>query len=104
MQDESPRSPPRLPQTVADILESMTDAFVALDRDWVYLYVNRRAGEMFGRAPEELVGRHIWTEFPEGVGQPFHRVYEQAMREQRFATIEDYFPPFDRWFENRVYP
>ena len=104
MEGEIRQPGPRLPQTVADILESMTDAFVALDRDWHYLYVNRRAGEMFGRAPEDLVGKHIWTEFPEGVGQPFHLTYEKAMREQTFKTLEDYFPPFGRWFENRVYP
>ena len=28
-----------------------------------------------------LIGKHIWTEFPEGVGQPFHRAYERAMNE-----------------------
>ena len=75
---EEPRPPaPQLPQSVADILESMTDAFVALDRDWNYVYVNRRAGEMFGRDPADLIGKHIWTEFPDGVGQPFHRTYEK---------------------------
>src|SRR5688500_8475333 len=102
---EEARPPaPQLPLSVADILESLTDAFVALDRDWNYVYVNRRAGEMFGRDPADLVGKHIWTEFPEGVGQPFHRMYEQAMAEQRFMVLEDYYPPFDRWFENRIYP
>jgi diguanylate cyclase (GGDEF)-like protein/PAS domain S-box-containing protein len=94
----------RLPQSVAAILESMTDAFVALDREWRYVYVNRRAGEMFDRTPEQLVGRHIWTEFPEGVGQPFHLAYERAMRDQETVVLEEYYPPYDRWFENRIYP
>ena len=95
---------PSLPQTVGDVLESMTDAFVALDRDWRYVYVNRRAGEMFGRDPRDLVGRHIWTEFPEGVGQPFHLAYELAMREQQPATFEEHYEPYGRWFENRLHP
>ena len=101
---DGPSPSPRLPQTVAAILESMTDAFVALDSDWRYVYVNRRAGEMFGRAPEQLIGRHIWTEFPEAVGQPFHLAYERAMRDQEAVVLEEYYAPYDRWFENRIHP
>ena len=87
-----------------DVLERVSDALVALDRAWRYTYVNRRAAELFGRRPEDLIGRHIWTEFPEGVGQPFHVAYERAMAEQRFIEIENYYQPWDRWFENRIYP
>jgi PAS domain S-box-containing protein len=87
-----------------DVLERVSDALVALDRDWRCTYVNRRAAELFGRAPEELLGRHIWTEFPEGVGQPFQLAYEKAMAEQVFIQVENYYEPWDRWFENRIYP
>lgn len=88
----------------ARILESVSDAFVALDRDWRYTYVNAKAGEIFGRSPRDLIGKHIWTEFPEGVGQPFHLAYERALRDQTPARLEEYYPPYDRWFENRIYP
>jgi len=93
-----------VPLALADALERMTDAFVALDHDWRYVYVNARAGELFGRAPRDLVGKHIWTEFPEGVGQPSHRAYEQAMATQRPVVFEEYYAPWDRWFENRCFP
>lgn len=86
------------------IFERVTDAFVALDQNWRFAYVNARAGELFGRRPEELVGKHIWTEFPEGVGQPFHLAYERAMAEQRPLRLEEYYAPWDRWFENVIYP
>ena len=86
------------------VLERITDAYVALDTDWRYTYVNATAAAMFGRTPESLVGRHIWTEFPEGLDQPFHRAYEQAMSEQRPITLEAFYPPYGRWFENRIYP
>jgi PAS domain S-box-containing protein len=86
------------------ILESMTDGFVSLDRAWRYTYVNRRAGELLGRAPEELVGKPIWTELPGGIGQDFQRAYERAMREHVPTTVEAYYAPWDRWFENRIYP
>jgi signal transduction histidine kinase len=59
---------------------------------------------MFGRSPEELIGKHIWTEFPEGIGHTFHLNYLKAMDEQHPAYLEEYYPPYDRWFENRIYP
>jgi diguanylate cyclase (GGDEF)-like protein/PAS domain S-box-containing protein len=96
--------PADLPRPVVEILESMSDAFVALDRSWHYTYVNRHAAAMLGRTPEQLIGKHIWTEFPEGVGQPFHLAYERAMRDQEAITLEEYYPPYDRWFENRIHP
>lgn len=87
-----------------DLLESMSDGFVSLDRGWHYQYVNRKAGELFGRAPADLVGKHIWTEFPEGVGQPFHQAYEQAMNSGKMVRLEDYYAPWDQWYENRICP
>ena len=91
-------------EQLRDVLERVSDAVVALDKEWRYTYVNRRAAELFGRRPGDLLGRHIWTEFPEGVGQPFHLAYEQAMAEQVFIQCEHYYEPWDRWFENRIYP
>lgn len=87
-----------------NILESMTDAFVSLDENWCYTYMNKNAGKIFNRNPREMIGKHIWTEFPEGVGQPFHLNYERAMREQVNIHFEEYYAPYDRWFENRIYP
>jgi PAS domain S-box-containing protein len=89
---------------IRNILERVADGFVALDRDWCYSFVNARAAAMFGRTPEELVGKHIWTVFPDGVGQPFHLAYERAMREQVVITLAARYEPWDRWFENRIYP
>ena len=88
-----------------DVLARVDDGFVALDRDWRYTYLNAQAARMLGRdKPEDLLGRHIWTEFPEGVGQPFHRAYEQAMASQQPVVLEDQYQPWNHWFENRIYP
>ena len=91
-------------QVLTDILDRVSDGFVALDKNWCYTYVNQQAAGLFGRRPEELVGRHIWTEFPEGRGQPFHLAYEKAMVDQVFIHMESYYEPWNRWFENRIYP
>jgi PAS domain S-box-containing protein len=89
---------------IVDILESMTDAFVSLDRNWRYTYLNQRAGQLFGRDPQDLAGKNIWEEFPEGIGESFYHAYHDAIAEQKFIQLEEYYPPYDRWFENRIYP
>ena len=44
------------------ILESITDAFYAFDRDWRFTYVNRRAEALMGRSREELLGKDVWED------------------------------------------
>jgi PAS domain S-box-containing protein len=87
-----------------DVLDRISDGLVALDRNWRYTYVNQQAAGMFGRRPEDLIGRHIWTECPEGIGQPFQLAYDRAMADQVPARMESYYAPWGRWFENRIYP
>ncbi len=91
-------------QQMVNTLESMGDAFVSLDNNWNYTYMNKNAGEIFNCDPQEMIGKHIWTEFPEGVGQPFYKNYYKAMETQKPIYMEDYYTPYDRWFENRIYP
>ncbi|MEW9625354.1 sensor domain-containing protein [Rhodanobacter geophilus] len=86
------------------VFERITDACVALDRNWRFTYLNAQAGELLGRRAGELVGRHIWTEFPKDADSPFRRACEQAMAEQQPRTIEAWYPPHERWFENHIYP
>jgi PAS domain S-box-containing protein len=88
----------------SEILESMSDGFVALDRDWRYTYVNRAASEMFGRSAESLIGRIYHEEYPEAVGTPFERAYREAMEKRVPVMLEERYAPWERWFENRVYP
>lgn len=82
----------------------MRDGIVALDTNWHYTYVNESAARLLGRSAAELTGKHIWTEFPEGVGKPFYYAYYQAVEQQTVVDLEEYYEPWNRWFENRIYP
>src|SRR5688572_31550464 len=77
-------------ETLTRVLEATSDSFVALDADWRYTYMNAHAGRMFSRDPASLIGKHIWTEFPEGVGQPFYHAYHRAAAEGTPQQIEAY--------------
>src|SRR3989304_5956272 len=90
--------------SAADILERISDGFVAFDADMNYTYVNARGGELLGRNPADLIGKNYWTENPEAKGSTFANAYARALKEQTPLEIEDYYQPFERWFENRIFP
>jgi PAS domain S-box-containing protein len=87
-----------------DILESISDAFYAVDGEWRFTYVNNQAEELWGRPREELLGKNIWEEFPEAVGSESYRQIMRAMDEgvtTEFATIS---PVLGTWVAGRAYP
>src|SRR5919107_1557932 len=93
-----------------DILESITDEFVAFDREWRYTYINERALDIIRRAKgeeltrEDLMGKSIWEIYPEAVGSVFYQKYHEAMREQKSVEFEAYSPWSDRWGQVHAYP
>jgi PAS domain S-box-containing protein len=89
---------------VENILESITDAFFALDHDWRFIYLNPQSEQLLRRRRSELLGKIIWHEFPEAVGTRFDENYRKAVSEQSTVVFEDFYPPLDAWFEVRAYP
>ena len=87
-----------------NILESITDAFFAVDRQWRLTYVNRQAERLAQRKREELLGRSLWDEFPEAVNLLFYQEYHRAMSEQVSVEFEAFYPPLNSWIEARAYP
>jgi len=70
------------------ILESMGDAFYAVDSDWRFVYANRRALEFWGVAADSVIGRVIWERFPKVAGSVVEQGLRQARAEQRTVVIE----------------
>ncbi len=91
-------------ETRRQVLERVTDAFVAMDPDWVYTFVNEQAAAMLGKDVNGLIGQKMWDVCPELVGLPLHQACLQAMADQQPAHVEAYYAPDQRWFENHVYP
>ena len=87
-----------------DILESIGDAFFALDKDWRFIYLNENAEPLVNRTRAELLGTSIWDAFPEIAGSTFEHEYRRAIRDQVVAGFEEYFEPLDKWFQVRAYP
>jgi PAS domain S-box-containing protein len=87
----------------AILLESITDAFYALDRDFRFTYLNQRALGHFGAAREALLGQVVWDSFPQTRGTVFQQEYERALREQCSVAFEAVSVLSSRWVEVRAY-
>ncbi|WP_052050934.1 PAS domain-containing protein [Leptolyngbya sp. KIOST-1] len=89
---------------LARVFERINDGIVALDRDGCFTYINHRAAQTLGRDPAALLGRQLWEMFPEVVGEPFYYAFQRAIAQQQPVYQDQFYAPFDRWFENRIYP
>ncbi|MEO7413858.1 MAG: ATP-binding protein [Opitutaceae bacterium] len=86
-----------------EILESISDAFYAIDAAGRFTYVNRQAEELWGRSRDSLLGQSLWSEFPEAVNDahPAHREVLSLRQPRRYETFS---PRLSRWFDVSLYP
>ncbi|WP_445302384.1 MULTISPECIES: PAS domain-containing protein [unclassified Microcoleus] len=87
-----------------NILESIAEAFFALDDNWRFTYVNRSAGALLDRAPGNLIGKNLWEEYPGLIGHELEQIHWSAMRDRVAASMTAFYPHHDRWYEVRTYP
>jgi PAS domain S-box-containing protein len=89
---------------IGQILESVTDGFVALDSAWRFTYINGSAAKTIGRSGRSLLGKVLWQEFPEFATTSLAELYRQVMQDGQSAESVEYYAPCDRWYSMRVYP
>ncbi len=89
---------------IDSILESITDGFIAIDRQWRYVYANQEAEVLLQKSRSELLGHVMWEVFPDLVGSPFEVGLRQASEQQITVELDEFYPPLNTWFELRIYP
>jgi len=91
-------------ERATDILESISDAFYAVDMEWRFTYVNGKAEELWGRSREELLGKNVWEVFPEAVGAEPYRQIGRAMVEGVTTEFETRLSRHGAWVAGQAYP
>jgi serine phosphatase RsbU (regulator of sigma subunit) len=79
-------------------VEGMERPLFVLDEDWTFRYVNPAGARVLRRTVADLVGRAIWTEFPEVVGGPFEELYRRVRDTGASGSTEAFFAPLGMWF------
>jgi PAS domain S-box-containing protein len=90
---------------INNILESITDLYYQLDREWRFIDINRVTMARFGKSREELLGKVIWEIFPQAVESDLYPQFHRAMEQMvpvHFELLSKIVP--GTWFEAHAYP
>ena len=94
-------------ERMENMLESLTDAFCAVDFDWRITYINGRALDMLAplnKTRAGLLGKSLWDEFNELPGTNLASNLRQAMESRQMGTREFFYQRLAIWVEARMYP
>ncbi|MEG3971912.1 PAS domain S-box protein [Microcoleus sp. T2B6] len=89
---------------ITNILESITDAFIAVDLNWNYTYVNQKAQELLGKSQAELIGKNVWEIFPWAVDLQCYKMAAKALAENVTVEYEEFVQLWNKWLKVRFYP
>jgi PAS domain S-box-containing protein len=89
---------------ITTILESITDGFYSVDKNWVVTYLNKEAERLLGINREDILGKKLWDVYMEAVPLKFYSEYHNAVRLNKSVHFEEFYPPINKWFEISAYP
>lgn len=89
---------------VNQIVNSITDGFVAIDENMTVRLWNSIAEKLIDVKKEEISGKKITEYFPIIITSGFHKYFERAIKEKVTINIEQYVVPLDLWFDITLYP
>jgi PAS domain S-box-containing protein len=108
LHDASPRERQKRNYPVGDrsaeILESINDAFYALDADLTFVYTNSKALEIWRIPGVNLIGREFWDVFPTARNSDSGNMHLQAMAERNPVRYETFSPVLHSWIDVSIYP
>ncbi|MGM1055781.1 MAG: PAS domain S-box protein [Bacteroidota bacterium] len=89
---------------INNILESITDGFFSVSRDWKVTYWNKEAENLLGVKTNTILNKNLWDYFPEAKKSLFYSKYKEALETGEKVSFEEYAEPLKIWFEVNAYP
>jgi diguanylate cyclase (GGDEF)-like protein/PAS domain S-box-containing protein len=99
-QDETLRLAMRLTTTLA----SITEAFVTLDRQCCFTYLNQESERLLQKTTADLLGLEVWHGLSETLTGLLREKLTNALKTNRRVELEAHFPTLNKWLEVRAYP
>jgi len=91
------------PAHLSDMLDSLSDGFMSIDRSWRFTYLNHTAGRYLQREREQLLGLNIWECYPDLIDSDYYRTYTQTAATGLPGSYTGYYAPLRTWFEVRSF-
>ncbi|MFD0941072.1 sensor histidine kinase [Pedobacter boryungensis] len=86
------------------ILESIADAFFAVDKNWVVTYWNNSAAKVLLKPKEEVLHHNLWDVFATNVSSLSYTKYHEALATNQSVHFEDQYTQLRKWYEISAYP
>ena len=86
------------------ILESITDGFFRVNRQWHFTDLNPQAEHFLQESKNAMLGRDARAYFSEELSGDILHMFRSAAREQNPIDFETYYQPLNRWFKVHVHP
>jgi PAS domain S-box-containing protein len=91
-------------EQIKNILESISDGFMAVDQEWRCTYANGKATELSRIPREELLGNNIWEMRSGAEHTAIYSELHRAMKDRVPVHFEEYYAPLGAWFQVDAYP
>jgi serine phosphatase RsbU (regulator of sigma subunit)/PAS domain-containing protein len=91
-------------EQLPSVLETMPNAFFSLDADLTITSLNAEAERLLRKSRNEVLGSRFLRAFPEAVGSGFVRQFRHAIESDESVVFEEFYAPFDGWFEVHAWP
>ncbi|HZX58075.1 MAG TPA: PAS domain S-box protein, partial [Mucilaginibacter sp.] len=86
------------------ILESIGDAFFAVDQNWVVTYWNNHAEQVLQVAKDAILGHNLWEVFTDSINSESYKNYHLAIETNQVIHFEDHYALLNAWYEISAYP
>ncbi len=91
-------------QRISNLLDSITDGFLAVDNDLKVVLWNRVLEKTTGTKASEVIGKSITDLYPEILEKKIYQKYFHSLKENNPVTFEAYSERLNIWFESSAYP
>jgi len=86
------------------ILESIGDAFFAVDKNWTVTYWNGVAETALSVQRQDIIGKNLWLVFPDSLDSKSYKEYNRAVETRQIIDFQDYYKLLNKWYEISAYP
>ncbi|MGJ7922632.1 GAF domain-containing protein [Neobacillus sp. LXY-4] len=91
-------------EKVTNVIESISDGFFALNKEWKYIYINQHQILPQKKTAQEVLNKNIWEVYPKSVNTPMYKEFHRAMFERVPVHFEAPSAYDDHWYEVVAYP
>jgi len=93
-----------LAQRLTSTIESITDGFFTLDKQFRFTFINSKAQKILKKHHDQLIGKVIWEATDIKQDSELIRQFHNALDQHHSVAFETHLEPDEIWLDVRAYP